>query len=829
MFGIDEIYEEMLLEAKSPEEIKKILEYQFVRAKGVPQEVLDRVFNIDPTSKKSYTRWVLMQWDSAADEITEALENGSLKEMFNYFKSESANGLNLPAMASFKEAMEKLPNSTDVLRKSGNADDPENDFDIVFKSAEWIVAKPNTYEADRKLGEGCKWCTAGFYGDKDDYWKRYIEEGPLWVNFDLRTPQTSPYNHKTYAYTRYQFLFEYQRYEGEMMDIDDNRIDFDTINMPQDVFDFYESINKRYGETLLDCVDEDERRERRLNARMARAIVVAEYHDLPLYLMPDDPDDEEFMLYDGNDEEDPIEGAHFRPDSYLVTVLQEEPKVAILKDTSGYMWATRFWMMSGQWPRWKLDDEVVDYGSLGDGYVYYRFGFNEALVLSPKLVNHKNGVKFDGVEDITIPSYEDGARRDDEALIEIVGRNGSHDLFKLSSKDDVVKVINADMPIGGGRFTIKIDSQGRRFVEGRLNTHYIDGDADEALTNSKAKVVAASSYDDNLLVVDKFVGNGRWMVSIYSTETNEYLIPFNYTNFDDNFRFIFLSTQDRKTAVFDCESKDIVCKLDDEPKVFQMRRNILGVENDDGTWTLYDADNQYDKLIRVGSPRKLNWRYLAVKTMEGENIYDVVERKYILPSAYFKITWLDDDISRSMVLLNHKSRSVSDLFDIDKVQYLARDVVSTSKITSYFSFECFLAISDGSAVAVSDEGEIKARINGNVIRGGIDNRCGTVPVKENDMVKWYKFQNGAVDIVPSAYGVKASLIYSMCGGEVKMKTDKGTEFSYFPFINDFRTENPEETKDEIMATLYPQKAQVTEAFNRIYNKIKGNGLEQCSE
>ena len=138
MFGIDEIYEEMLLEAKSPEEIKKILEYQFVRAKGVPQEVLDRVFNIDPTSKKSYTRWVLMQWDSAADEITEALENGSLKEMFNYFKSESANGLNLPAMASFKEAMEKLPNSTDVLRKSGNADDPENDFDRLILTSEHL-------------------------------------------------------------------------------------------------------------------------------------------------------------------------------------------------------------------------------------------------------------------------------------------------------------------------------------------------------------------------------------------------------------------------------------------------------------------------------------------------------------------------------------------------------------------------------------------------------------------------------------------------------------------------------------------------------------------
>ena len=42
MFGFDEIYNDLLLEAKSPEEIKKILEYQFVQGKGVPQEILDR-------------------------------------------------------------------------------------------------------------------------------------------------------------------------------------------------------------------------------------------------------------------------------------------------------------------------------------------------------------------------------------------------------------------------------------------------------------------------------------------------------------------------------------------------------------------------------------------------------------------------------------------------------------------------------------------------------------------------------------------------------------------------------------------------------------------
>ena len=43
LFGLDEMYNELLLEAKSPEEIKKILEYQFVQGKGVPQEILDKI------------------------------------------------------------------------------------------------------------------------------------------------------------------------------------------------------------------------------------------------------------------------------------------------------------------------------------------------------------------------------------------------------------------------------------------------------------------------------------------------------------------------------------------------------------------------------------------------------------------------------------------------------------------------------------------------------------------------------------------------------------------------------------------------------------------
>ena len=82
-------------------------------------------------------------------------------------------------------------------------------YDVVYKTDEWIIVRPNTYEAELKIGQGCKWCTANGYGNGLDYWNRYLHKGPLWVNFDLRNGgEIAPMNNKEYPYKRYQFCFE---------------------------------------------------------------------------------------------------------------------------------------------------------------------------------------------------------------------------------------------------------------------------------------------------------------------------------------------------------------------------------------------------------------------------------------------------------------------------------------------------------------------------------------------------------------------------------------------------------------------------------------------
>ena len=351
MFGLEEYYNGLLIEAKSPEEIKKILEYQFVQGKGVPQNVLDYVFSIDPTNKKTYTRWVLMQWENSQNTIVEAVKNGKLQQLFNTFKERETSGLNLVSMPSIEKAMEYVKEPDPILDGNQDKSLPENQYEVVFNSAEWAIAVPHTFEADKKLGMGCKWCTAGAFGENDNsWWRKYSAIGPLWVNFDKREKEIGPKDRKEYPYKRYQFLFEFRNGYGEMMDANDCRINFEEINMPEDVIEFYRSKNPEYIKTLERCInydnedgawqldandgwrDEDQAWEEYNEERYNLKIQVFDN----LYLAPEQNDDMNlecpYRLYEEDDFSDsPVEGT-FDKDNCIVDSCDD---YALLKRTDG--------------------------------------------------------------------------------------------------------------------------------------------------------------------------------------------------------------------------------------------------------------------------------------------------------------------------------------------------------------------------------------------------------------------------------------------------------------------------------------------------------------
>ena len=253
MFGIDEFYDGLLLEAKSPEEIKRIYGYQFVEGKGVPQEILDQVFELDPTKKKTFTKWLLLKWPDESNLIRSSLSNGKIGEIFRYFQERARDGLNLADVKSVSDALRMLPNNYHIFASipDDEKDNPENQFKIVYDSPEWRVVRPFTYEADAKLGAGSMWCTAGAYGNGERYWEDYSDDGPIWVNFDMRVSEIAPRGKKEYPYKRYQFCFEANDFKGELTDINDSRIDFEKIDMPQEVIEFYGKINRKYQ----DCIE----------------------------------------------------------------------------------------------------------------------------------------------------------------------------------------------------------------------------------------------------------------------------------------------------------------------------------------------------------------------------------------------------------------------------------------------------------------------------------------------------------------------------------------------------------------------------------------------
>ena len=164
----ENIYYDLLVEEKSPEEILNILKYKF---KNVPEQVIKNIFDVDPTKKKSYTKWILQHYDEEKNVVDDALKNGSFKRLFKFLQSHQET--QLTKFNTIKEAL-YVVSDIDLLKKKSD-NELVNDFDIVYKTPEWVIAVPNTYEAEHQLGENTDWCTAGYkYNNGRGYYDNYL-------------------------------------------------------------------------------------------------------------------------------------------------------------------------------------------------------------------------------------------------------------------------------------------------------------------------------------------------------------------------------------------------------------------------------------------------------------------------------------------------------------------------------------------------------------------------------------------------------------------------------------------------------------------------------
>jgi len=534
MFGIEEYYISLLNEAKSPEEIKRVLEYQFVKGKGVPAEVLDAVFKLDPTKKKSYTRWVLSQWGAYKDSIIKNLKNGKLGKMFKTFRQRAAEGLDLTNIENFDKAIEMIPDVDPILDKEGDPDSPENDFDIMYESPEWVVAVPHSYEASEKLGRGCRWCTAGAFNNGPGYYEQYSSKGPLWINFDRKNSEICPMDHKEYPYKRYQLCFEYNNWNGELMDSRDSRIDPSNIGMPEEVIEFYGQQNENYEKILRGEHDQiarktwEEYEEERLNLMIP--IIYPDDTESNLVLMPERNDDYltngvPWHVYSEDDTNDPVSWANYNPDDFCSLILYDVPLV-ILKDTTGtlrayYREKNRCWDEETNVKIIPVDGSDLKIVEMGGDYASIYIGNENYRDITTSKVTCNPGSPHNLVKVSKAFINSDIEAIVGDNAIEIVWTDNSHTLLLKPDDDGTATIlIPQDKPLYGEKFVAE-EEDGVSVVRAK-NLDYPLG-TDEEPWKIKEDL---TSVNRPLFIVTK----GEMWDNIYDPMERKMLFDKNYLN-----------------------------------------------------------------------------------------------------------------------------------------------------------------------------------------------------------------------------------------------------------------------------------------------------------
>lgn len=842
IYGLDEYYDGLLLEAKSDEEIKKILEYQFVQGKGVPQEALDAIFAIDPTKKKSFTKWVLMQWENEKSAIMTALKNGRLEKMFHLFQERAGSGLQLGAMKSFSQAMEMLPDDDPIFAKEGDPNAPENDFEIVFDSPEWKIAVPHTYEADKKLGRGCRWCTAGAFGDNDSYWKRYSPKGPIWINYDKRGSEICPMDNKEYPYKRYQFLFEWDNGEGELKDCHDRDVlvEANDIDIPEDVIDFYREQDEDYVNRIMRDKEEDEeeRWERYNEERWEHSHTAKVWNDFYLSLMPEEEEDLEFnencyyYLYDEDyDTSDPIDWTTFDPDDFIADQCDGYPLAILIPNgNNSNKYYVVYYSENGHRHSWEHVENVISYGDV-NGLKYFVDGAEQIWLFDTEsLLMDPISTSLDDIEKVISPQInsENIEEYGSGIWLEAISKNGYHELlfvnFDEYSEDDVIE---KDIPVNGEYYELSKDDRGS-YIQGKYFKHYLDGEDThismvEELDDRYIIVSTPIGYNiwdkeeqkkilpNGLTSLTKIDDNGNVLIQrdgewVYNYLTKKVITP-KYKYFEQ-IRGLLVAHPDNEEAVEMCDIYDslrgfkkILSKCDrgtftalDEDCVLVNNNNHL-VVLDRGNGSINFADSNYTRHgIFTSNYSCKDDTYIILAGKEDNEGFDFVNYKtgkVILHTAM---------LSRPEQLMNWEDRGVWSIKEGDKYYLVWNDTVLFKEPFDY----------------VRREGS------------------GIIEYEKDNRIFFCDFRRG-LEPLPSKMGIDKSKVsfFGMSEGKIGIGIHEPWPLRFYynpkenkvdgiiPMTNEHRDEA--ENLRVANAFLFPQASQISENFKRIYNKILNGG------
>ena len=858
MFGLDDYYSGLIEEAKSPEEIKKILEYQFVQGKGIPRHVFVDIFNIDPTKKKSYTRWVLMQYDKYREEICRALVDGRLERMFKTFKERAGSGLDLTNIESFPKALEYIPDVDTCLDKDGDPNSPENDFEIAYKTNEWVVAIPHTYAANRKLGQGCRWCTAGAFGDNDYYWNRYSSAGPLFVNFDKRKPEIGPTNGKEYPYTRYQFLFEWQNWTGELMDSDDRRVDFEKVDMPEDVVEFYGSRNEKYKEMIEgNGGDPAERWEEYNEGRYEASRTILNIDEMQyLSLMPEQNDDYDldvnYMLYDEEDTSDSPFSNYFDPDDCLICK-SSDGKAAVLKDIrndyvlvywqgNGRRWRGGSFELANLENWWNLDGVFV----ATDGSDIFCLPKNNG----DDLFTHASCSEI--TDDLTTESVfvnsqvsriaqENGIEGYYGVVLEIASTYGTHSLCMYDGAN-IIPMILRDYPINEEQYVAEISGD-RIIIQGKRYNHKF-GEGGESDAGNLTEVEEIGEVNGHEYYIVR-LGNNANSLNLYDANEKKLVFGTPYANMsylfynggEDVFHYVVCQESENgpQSLYWIDQNRFVVEKCSHVVPVFRNSfhyrgSKFLDIVGGDGSHTILNVERGFEPIVKALNFDELSQdstgAYLLVKLMD--NTYNVINLETGKPTINDKgfINWgKTNDRTSKVVLFQKEEQAIPKTANI--YNYVSGKLICKDYELSGGRPPCYpwgyIRIKKNDKYNLID-------MHGNALlpRGvdkifyPTDTAPAVIPVIDRGTM-WFVNENGG--LLPTEDGVNFDFIDEIDFRRRPIFKYKGYQFVLTPsadanrMIVLQRSQIPDNVLADINSILFKQQAMIMEGFMRTLDMI----------
>ena len=207
---------------------KKILKNQ---NKNLVVDIIDILAELDPSTTNKFLPFLIKTFKDDLGKLKGTILTeieyfigtnnlSALKEFNDHLENGRTEIKDISQLKSFNDIHEELINIEFKLSKNKL----KKQIKVLYKDLDWIIVKPLSYESSKIYGAGTKWCTSSREEDKPFY--TYSNGGVLLYVIKLNC---------TEKYGVHWYLEKGKPSEMSWWDVEDNKVDSLTLNLPQKI------------------------------------------------------------------------------------------------------------------------------------------------------------------------------------------------------------------------------------------------------------------------------------------------------------------------------------------------------------------------------------------------------------------------------------------------------------------------------------------------------------------------------------------------------------------------------------------------------------------